>query len=90
MLSLMSSVSDRLTGTRSLVNCVIGCGTPSSSMMKSFCSSEVTRRPSASRTVTAVVTSSEADRKVLRAAVHRLTRRQRHGQQWHQEERREH
>ena len=26
MLSLMSSVSDRLTGTRSFVNCVIGCG----------------------------------------------------------------
>src|SRR5688500_4311457 len=68
MLSLMSSASDRLTGTPSLLNCVIGCGTPSSSIVKSFCSSAVTSRPSASRTVTAVVTSSEAERKFFERA----------------------
>ena len=58
MLSLMSSARARLTGTRALENCVIGCGTPSSSTMKSDCLRVVTSRPSSSRTVTAVVTSS--------------------------------
>src|SRR5688572_23938949 len=65
MLSLMSSVSDRLTGTRAFVNWVIGCFTPSSSMLKSFCSRLVTSRPSLSRTVTAVVTNSESLRKLF-------------------------
>src|SRR5688572_29753956 len=65
MLSLMSSASDRLTGTRSFVNWVIGCGTPSSSIVKSFCSRVLTSRPSASRTVTAVVTSSDEARKLF-------------------------
>ena len=58
MLSLTSSTSARFTGTRSPVNCVIGCSVPASLMWKSSRCSDVTRRPSPSRTVTAVGTSS--------------------------------
>ena len=66
MLSLMSTSTPTLTGTRSRVNCVMTCGSPSSNTSKSSRVRPVTSLPSASRTVTVTPVTSMPDLKALR------------------------
>ncbi len=61
MLSLTSSSTTRLTGTRVFVNWVMVCGSPSSKSSNSSCVRSVTSRPSASVTATVTVTTSMLD-----------------------------
>ena len=61
MLSLMSSSTARLTGTRAVANWVTGCLTPSSRISNSSLVRSVTTRPPASVTVAVTVTTSTLD-----------------------------
>src|SRR4051812_8823357 len=64
MLSLTSSSRPSATGTRSRVNWVISCGSPSSWTEKASRGRSVASRPSASRTVTVTTVTSTLDRNV--------------------------
>ena len=61
MLSLTSSSTATLTGTRSLVNCVMVCRSPSSKTSKASFESPVTRPPSCSTTVAVTLMRSTRD-----------------------------
>ena len=63
MLPLVSSAMPRLTGTRSLLKCVIGCGSSSSYTRKSSFRSPETKRPFWSVTVAVTLISSTPVRK---------------------------
>ena len=63
MLSLMSTSTPTLIGTRSRVNCVMVCRSPSSKTSKSSRDKPVTSRPSLSRTVIVTPVTSMPDLK---------------------------